>query len=316
MSFKKAFFLLLCPLPLFAEIAPYIPWLTGPFLAPTPTNTLPGHPYFQPSLLISQTYGTYDKQGQTRKTAQLFSANSLFSLGVGLTEQLGLELTTGAIYNLSQKRSALLLQDTILYLGYQLTTDQKNSWIPNIRFILQEIFPTGKYQKFSPSKQTVETTGEGSFQTGPVLAIQKLFPFLNHYLSLELSFGYLFPTKVHVKGLNTYGGGHHTRGTIHPGQSFFTFFSGEYSLNQRLVFAFDTYFSYQKACHFSGKSGTQSDGRPASIGLPESIQLSIAPALEYNFSIHSGLLFGTWCTIAGKQADAFASLFCSYVYQF
>lgn len=66
--------------------------------------------------------------------------------------------------------------------------------------------------------------------------------------------------------MNTYGGGPETKGKVYPGQTFITFFSGEYSINQKWVIAFDTELLYQQKARFTGKRGFSPTGRLARVG--------------------------------------------------
>ena len=43
----------------------------------------------------------------------------------------------------------------------------------------------------------------------------------------------------------------------------------------------------------------------APIGAPEGWQLSLAPAIEYNFNENWGVIAGPWFTVAGKNSSAF-----------
>ena len=149
-----------------------------------------------------------------------------------------------------------------------------------------------------------------------MLVFRKLFYLPHSFFSLRWSIGYLFPSTVKVKGFNTYGGGYGTEGKVKPGQTLTAFLSGEYSINQRWVLAFDTEFLAQRKSHFSGKNGVNNVGGVANTKLPSSVQISFAPEVEYNFSQSSGLLAGVWFTVAGKNSSAFYSAFLTYLYIF
>ena len=294
----------------------YAPWFTGPLLAPTPINMDPKHPAIEPSVTFFDFYGIYTANWRTQVQDAIWAINPLIDFQFGITDSLGIETLVSFISNFQKGQTFSDFQDTIVLFGYQLANDIKGSWVPDIRIDLQETFPTGHYQRLSPGKQRLEATGFGSFQTGPVLVMRKLFHIASHSLSLLWSVNYLFPSSVHVSGFNTYGGGYGTKGKVTPGQNLTAYFSGEYSINQRWVLAFDTEFFYQKKSRFHGKNGTTTTGEIASTGLPSSVQLSFAPEIEYNLSPSSGLLMGIWGSIAGKNAPAFAAAFCAYLHVF
>lgn len=295
----------------------YDPWFTGPLLAPTPINMKPGHPGIEPSITIFNTYGTYNSNWKLQNQTNIWSINPFVDFQFGITERTGIEILASAITNIKGNQSSTHFQDTLILFGYQLSNDQKDSWIPDCRIFLQQLFPSGKYDRLDPNKQGLDLTGEGSYQTGPAIAFRKMFYLTNNFFSLRWSLSYLFPLKVKVHGFNAYGGGFNTSGKIRPGQTLIAFLSGEYSLNQRWVLAFDTEFLYQrKSSRFSGNFGTTEIGTPAQIGLPSSVQISFAPEVEYNFNPYSGLLFGAWATLSGRNSIAFVSIFLAYVYVF
>ncbi len=290
---------------------PYTPWFTGPILAPTPVNMRPGHPAIQPTVTIFDTYGSYNSHWKVKKEPKIWAINPLVDFQFGITDYLGIEIDVAFISNFQKGQSSTHFQDSWLFFGYQVSNDIKNSWVPDFRLLIQEIFPTGKYQKLDPKKVAIDSTGQGSYQTGIVLAFQKLLYPENHFFALHWSLAYLFfQSKVDVKGLNTYGGSLETKGKARPGQTLIGIISGEYSMNQNWVFAFDLQSSHERKSHFSGKTGT------APVTLPASTQISISPGLEYNFNANNGLIFGTWFTLAGKNTNAFASLYGSYVHLF
>lgn len=294
----------------------YTPWFTGPLLAPTPINMKPGHPAIEPTVTLFNTYGRYNSNWKLKKQDSTWAINPLIDFQFGITNNLGIETLVSFISNFKNGKSASHFQDTTVLFGYQVSNDIKGSWVPDFRLILQETFPTGNYQKLDPSKEGIDSTGFGSFQTGPVLVFRKLFYLPHSFFSLRWSIGYLFPSTVKVKGFNTYGGGYGTEGKVKPGQTLTAFLSGEYSINQRWVLAFDTEFLAQRKSHFTGRNGVNDIGEVASTRLPSSVQISFAPEVEYNFSQSSGLLAGVWFTVAGKDSAAFASAFITYLYIF
>lgn len=294
----------------------YIPWFTGPLLSPTPINMQPGHPAIEPSITIINTYGEYDSNWKLKSKSNEWSINPFLDFQMGFTNRIGLEILASFISNFKKDQTATRMQDTILLLGFQIANDKKNSWIPDIRIDLQEVIPTGSYQKLNPKKLGIDSTGQGAFQTGPLFIVQKMFYPGNHFLLLKGSIGYLFPSTVHVKGFNAYGGGFKTSGKVHPGQILTSFFTAEYSLSQQWGIGFDASYTYEKKAAFIGSPGFDQNGTPAMVGLPSSSQFSLAPFIEYNFSPMMGILWGSWFTVAGRNSTAFASGYFAYLYVF
>ncbi|MCF7852530.1 MAG: hypothetical protein K9M07_04745 [Simkaniaceae bacterium] len=294
----------------------YMPWFTGPFLAPTPVIMAPGHPSLEPAILFSSAYGTYHSNWSLKKAPTIWSINPTIDYDFAISERWGLELYPGFIVNFSEGHSAAFLQDTNIYLGYQIATDDPNSWVPNIQIDLHQLYPTGKYEHLNPNKNGIDATGQGSFQFGPLFSVEKRFQPWGHYLNLEWSIGWLWGIPTHVESFNAFGGGYGTDGKAKPGTSFFGYFSGEYGITQNWVFACDFYLFNQSASSFSGIKGITQEGTTPSVSLPSSTQISITPSLEYNVSENMGFLFGTWVTVAGRNSQAFASLFWAAVFTF
>lgn len=203
-------------------------------------------------MTLFNTYGRYNSNWKLKKQDSTWGINPLIDFQFGITNNLGIETLVSFISNFKNGKSASHFQDTTVLFGYQVSNDIKGSWVPDFRLILQETFPTGNYQKLDRSKEGIDSTGFGSFQTGPVLVFRKLFYLPHSFFSLRWSIGYLFPSTVKVKGFNTYGGGYGTEGKVKPGQTLTAFLSGEYSINQRWVLAFDTEFLAQRKSHFTG----------------------------------------------------------------
>ena len=294
----------------------YIPWFTGPLLSPTPINMLPGHPAIEPSIAVLYTYGEYNSNWKLENQPKTWSINSFLDFQFGFTDRIGMEIIASFISNFKQGESSTRIQDTVVLLGFQVASDTKGTWIPDIRIDLQETFPSGSYQKLSPNKLGIDSTGEGSFQTGPVIIVQKMFYPGNHFLALKASAGYVFPSSVYVKGFNTYGGGFDTKGRVRPGQTLTAFFTGEYSISQRWGWGFDAMFTHQKNATFSGFPGRTESEKLAHVGLPSSTQISLAPFIEHSFSPNMGIFGGSWFTLAGRNSAAFTSAYFAFLYVF
>lgn len=296
---------------------PYFPWfVTGPLIAPTPVNMQIGHPAIEPILVVSCSYGSYDEKWNLSNTPKTWSVNPSVDFQFALTDRLGVEIYPAFITNYQGNKSASNFQDTNVFIGYQISQSQAHSWVPNFRTDLHLVFPSGNYQRLNPKLNEIDSTGQGSYQLGPTLIAEKLFYFDSHYLSLVWSLGYLwgFPSKV--QGYNSYGGCETTDGKARPGNTILFFFSGEFSLTQRLSLANDLAIIHQGSSSFSGEKGIYSNGSSPKVKLKASTQISITPSIEYDFQNNLGILVGSWLSVAGINTEAFASVFAALVYVF
>ena len=78
-------------------------------------------------------------------------------------------------------------------------------------------------------------------------------------------------------------------------------FAYELSITQKIVLALDLIYEYYDKKTFKGINGTNLDGTPATVGGLCSDKLSLAPAIEYNFTEDISLVSGLWFTVLGKN---------------
>jgi hypothetical protein len=81
----------------------------------------------------------------------------------------------------------------------------------------------------------------------------------------------------------------------------------EYSLTRNWVLATDVLNTYTNKTWFKGRPGVTASGEPAGIGMHSSNRISLAPAIEYNFSDLFGIIAGCWFTVAGRNSGDFVS---------
>lgn len=270
-------------------VTPPGPWLTGPLLAPSATVTPFGNYEVEPYLYVTSYSGQYNSHWSPSREPNLCSLNSQTIVIIGLTEWMDIQIAPSVLYNRSKGESAVGMGDFPVFLDFQLIKPGK--W-PGIKFTLQETFPTGKYQKAS---HRADLSGFGTFATTSSLLFYQLFHIRGiHYLTTFLNFGYTLNSPLQVKGLNSYGKG---SGRVRPGSIFQLLFSFEYSLTQNWAFAMDTVYTHTNTTKSSNSE----------LGFPSQEQISIAPAIEYNFTEHFGIIAGSWLTLAGRNAPQFYS---------
>lgn len=292
------------------------PWYTGPLLAPSPHLISPGLVNIQPYLFITGNFGRYTNSGKYESMPTLFNVNPQFIALVGVTQHMEFTLALQADYNSQSHESSFNFADMSAGLGFQII--KEGPYIPALLFSVQESFPTGKYRNLNPNKGGVDATGSGTFGTTIALNFGKIVWWWipKHPMNFRLSVGYTFPTMVHVEGFNAYGGGYGTNGHVHPGQSLGIDFGYEYSFTQRWAGALDVVYKYSAASHFSGDKGVDATGAPAVVGGPFSEQLSLAPAIEYNWNENLGFIGGVWFTVWGRNSLSFVSGILSVTYTF
>lgn len=304
--------LLLLPLSLFAvqdvqppQEAMLAPWFTGPLLVPGAECNPKGDTSWQPFIFVNNSFGEYDSHWHRQNTPNTWSVAPLIDVTYGLSSFMDIEAIASFVYNYSQGSSAVRFVDWNLLLGFQALRDTPGTWEPNLRITIQQNFPFGQYDHLNPKKNGTDGTGTGAYQTGMNFTFDKAFMYTAHkYLRIRWSLGYFFSVPTHIQGLSVYGGAPDTDGKVYPGQFFIGYLSGEVQLTQNWAFAWDTEYIIKRHDRFSGNPGTE-DGEKASVGNPVSVQISAAPAIEYNFSENFGLIGGVWFTVAGKNTSQF-----------
>ena len=299
--------------------ANYTEWqsyFTGSLLAPTGTVLPVGHYDIEPYLFYTVTNGAYDQHWRAHKTPNFYSATAQLYANAGLTEWMDFEVYIPVAFNHTSGQSDFGLADVATFLGFQLYPDNAYLWRPGVQLTINELLPLGKYNRLNPDKQKTDWFGNGSWGTGLSLIFYKLVHIEKEkFLSLNVNFTYTLFSKVKVEGFNAYGGGFGTEGTVKPGNNFGAGFSFEYSFTRYWAIAVDTIYQHLDKDRFSRKESC-TKGTLSKVGYPSSEQISLSPAIEYNFNTHLGIIGGIWFTIMGRNSNRFQSavIAVNYVY--
>jgi hypothetical protein len=188
---------------------------------------------------------------------------------------------------------------------YQIYKRGPHSPWPSVKLNVSFNAPIGKYEKLKPRLKETDAGGIGTWAPSVGLVFSRLVHIKGPiFFAPRWNIQYTIPTPVFVKELNVYGGGHGTRGTVYPGQSLTFLFGFEIPVTQNWAFAGDIQYVHQNKTRFKGRKG-MTDGVENVIGSPSSESLSLAPAIEYNWSPNYGVIAGAWFTVAGRNAGEF-----------
>ena len=293
----------------------FTPWFTGSLLS------LPGHVVgdkntnWQPYLYYTDDFGIYDQKWRKQAGPSVRTVNAQLLITRGFGNWFDVKIEPQMFVKHESGQTSTRFGDFPLILGFQALNQKPGSWIPDLRIILKETFPSGNYNNLNPKKNGTDISGSGSYETAIGFNFQRLDHLWGiHYLRSRLNFVYTVPAPTHVNNFNTYGGGFGTNGTVYPGNIFTGILAFEFNLNQNWVFAIDLMELYGNRTRFSGKPGVGLDGLPATVGSGSSDTLSLAPALEYNFSKALGIIGGVWFSVRGRNAEDFISYVLSVNY--
>ncbi|MDF1796721.1 MAG: hypothetical protein P1U63_09315 [Coxiellaceae bacterium] len=285
-----------------------LPWMTGPIMA-QPGNVVPGGDVnWEPYLFVTDKFGTYNNRGKVIHTKPTITTQPLLALTIGVLKWMDFELIAPYSFNNKDGQSFSFFADISTLLGFQaMKDDPKSWWYPSLRVTLEETFPAGRYQKLNPAKLGTDATGAGSYQSAIGLNFQKVWHFSGvHYLSTRVSYTYTVPSNVNLLGLNSFGGGAGTLGTINLGNSQNLDVAFEYSVTANWVLASDIIYNNTAPSIFSGVPGTTPTGAVAPVGQPSSHYYSLTPSIEYNWNMHLGVIVGSWFTVGGDNTTDFA----------
>lgn len=288
------------PQPIKKQTQKEFPWLTGPLLTPSGHVVPKGHWNIEPYLYVNVLTGVYDKHWNTISLPDNFyQYQSSTPFQYGFAKDWDFQFAAQWSYQHTKGAAQWVLNDVPILFDYQLLMDSDETRWPAIRLALKFNLPVGKYQKLNPSKLGTDIGGSGNVNPTIAVVFSRLFHFSGtHFLSSRLYFGYAPPMRVHVRGLNAYGGGHGTSGAAYPGSSYTTLLGLEYTMAQRWALALDVQYYHQNRVRFAGKTKLP-------VGRPSQEQLSVAPALEYNWSPYVGIIGGVWFTVAGRNTAEF-----------
>jgi hypothetical protein len=208
--------------------------------------------------------------------------------------------------NHTKKHLRTAMGDTAIGFGYQVMHGSEESYKPDIRLIVEETFPSGKFKDLDLDDGGVGASGGGAYVTTIGVAAQKVFEIGNgHPVRIRFNGSISGFNSVRVKNSTIYGGGVGTKGTVYPGSLFRTVLAGEYSITRNWVAALDIVYAHAGKTTFSGNPGMTLSGAVAKVGNPSSDNISLAPAIEYSFSKTVGIICGVWFTVAGRNSAAF-----------
>lgn len=171
--------------------------------------------------------------------------------------------------------------------------------IPTIGMAIQESLPIGKHDKLGPKE---DGHGSGSFATEVGINVQHYFLLNNgRLLRGRINFLKSFPHGADVRDRSVYGTQPGFRGHAKPGSKTTMIAAVEYSLTREWVLAFDLIRESTTKTRLKGRDGT---GSLIDKTFPSRHQIGFAPAVEYNWSDTTGILFGVWINPKGHNSPS------------
>lgn len=282
-------------------------WWTGPILAASASTLPKGHFLIEPYVYDVISQGRFDEDGDRHSGADAHSFGSqtylLYGVAdrftVGLIPRFGFNDVSGG-----QDSSGIRVGDLTVQGQYRFTQFREGSRVPTISLVMQETFPTGKYDRLG--SRPSDAMGSGAYSTTVALYSQYYFWMPNgRILRTRLNLSQTFSGDASVQGVSVYGTDEGFRGDASPGDSFQVNSSWEYSLTRNWVLAFDLFYQHDNRTRVNGIT-TVGDDPPLSVqeSLGPSDQFGVAPAIEYNWSSTVGVIVGARWIASGRNAGA------------
>lgn len=282
---------------------PIGPILTGPLLTPA-ANTIPqGHYNVEAYIFVTTFTGNYNSKGRLQKISpRPQTINLIVFTQIGLNSFMDFEFAPQFLFNSVEDVDSWRFGDFFLSLDLQLIRERDDKGVPALKFFIEQFLPTGTYHHLREENLGTDIGGRGTFATTFGFVASYLWRFkAPHFLAARGSISYQVATNVNVHGVNAFGGDPTTVGRVFPGDFFQIVTGFEYTLTRCWALALDLQLNVLLRTKFCGTTKVP-------VGRDNtSIQFSMAPALEYNYSPHVGLIGGVWFTAAGKNAPSFVS---------
>src|SRR5262245_15191805 len=288
-------------------------WWTGPILAASAATLPRGHFLIEPYLYDVIVVGQYDREGVRRSTARSNGFGSLAYVLYGLVDRVSVGMIPTVGYNAidnGSSSSRVGPADLSLQGQFRLTQFREFRWVPTTSIVIQETFPTGKYDRLRDRPS--DGLGTGAYTTTLALYSQTYFWLPNgRILRTRLDVSQSFSSTVKVQDVRVYGTDEGFRGEAKPGGSFFLDLACEYSLTRSTVLALDVTYRHTGNTRVTGYDVSVPPGvrnrSPIEFDSGSSEALGLAPAIEYSWSSNVGVLLGVRVIPAGRNTAATVS---------
>jgi len=281
-------------------------WWTGPLLAPNASTLPKGHLLVEPYRFDVIRYGHFDGEGNRRSVPRAHGFGSLTYVLYGLVDRFTVGMIPVAGYNTvsgEPSSSGVGLGDLTLNAQYRLTLFQGGGWTPTTSFVVQETFPTGRYDRLGDRPS--DGMGAGAYTTTLSLYSQTYFWLPNgRILRMRLDVSGGFSSSANIQGVSVYGTGEGFQGHARPGDSFLADASAEYSLTRSWVLALDIFFRHDANTRVTGHNVLDPTLPIVQFDTGSSHALGFAPAIEYSWKSNLGVIFGVRVIPAGRNTSA------------
>jgi hypothetical protein len=259
-------------------------WWTGPMLANS-AETLPKGHFLVETYLYDAAATRVDGFGS--RTYLLYGLADRFT--VGMIPILGYNRVSGGLDS-----SGVGLGDIELMAQYRLTEFHEGSGLPTFAVQVQQALPTGKYDRLG--NRPSDGMGSGTRATTLALLSQTWFWLPNgRILRARFNLSQTLSGSADVQGVSVYGTDQGFHGRAKPGRAFLADASLEYSLTRKWVLALDLFYTHNRNIRVTGREmniDAANGGNLVVRNIGSTAAFGFAPAVEYSWTSHLGLLVG------------------------
>jgi hypothetical protein len=283
-------------------------WWTGPLLAASPATLPQGHVLVEPYVFDAIMAGQYDSGGKQHETPRQNDYGSLTYLLYGLTDATTIGVVPRFGFNepsQGPESSAIGLGDITAQGTIRLSRFLDGGWLPAMSLVVGETLPTGRYDRLGrPS----DGLGAGAYTTTVSLYTQYYLWLPNgRILRTRLDIAQSWSDDVGVEDTSVYGTTQGFRGHASPGNSLNVDSAWEYSVTRHWVAAIDVVYVGSGSTRVLGNYPRSVNGGSrltnVETGSGSSRSLSLAPALEYNWTGTVGIIVGAKWVAAGRNTS-------------
>ncbi len=295
-----------------AEAAPYLDdtvqdqWFTGPLVAPSPAMTKAGVFAIEPYAIYADNTGAYNNGWEHYSVSNdLNQLQSETLLKYSITDRLSVQALPSFNYawnGLTNSNGADLgMGDLPVELQYRINDENRKTGSPSVTVGLGMTFPTGDYNNLS---NPLNGFGSGAYTLKEELLFQSLFDTWGGHPMRVRWYGDVYEPlgNVPVQNISVYETSQGFQGKANPGLTADWGIGIEYGLTQRWALALDLVQDYAAGFRLSGSNVA---GNPANAHSGSSTSIALAPAIEYNFSSRTGLIFGVEFSAAGRNTPSY-----------
>lgn len=277
-------------------------WFTGSLEAPSPALPKAGLVAIEPYVIYQHNTGQYDDKGTRRPVSHdVKQVDSITLFKYGITDRLSIQAITVIAHVWNDQNSVTGVSDLPIELDYRFNNENNKTGLPSLTASVGISLPVGDYQHLGVP---LDGLGTGTYGFKQGLLLQSLFDTPRHHpVRLRLYGVALEPlADVTLHDTTVYGTTQGFVGHAAPGFTGNLGFGGGYALTQRWVLAFDL---IQKFAHGSRLVGMDGTGTSVNTQQSGSARTGIAPAVEYNFSSHLGMIAGVEMSVAGRSTSSY-----------